>query len=221
MEAMPHPNRGWLQRNGKPLFYALWLSVALMHAGFSGLLDDEAYYWMYARYPDWGYFDHPPMIAAVIRAGYALFPNALGVRLIVVLMSTATLLGIDRLLEKRDDGLFYMTALSLGVLQIGGISEQGTLRWRQPRGQQESVRRHGRFGEPLCDRQCMGPQSVAPAPEYSQQYTEPPGHELVGRDLEVSGRKCRINARVLAEHGAHHARIDFDTQSRLQALPSL
>lgn len=121
METMPHPNPYWLQRYGKPMFYALWLAVALMHAGMSGLLDDEAYYWMYARYPAWGYFDHPPMIGAIIRAGYVLFPNALGLRLIVVLMSTATLVGIDRLLQKRDDRLFYMIALSLGVLQVGGI----------------------------------------------------------------------------------------------------
>jgi hypothetical protein len=121
MEAMPNPNPGWLQRNGKPVFYALWLAVALIHASFSGLLDDEAYYWMYARYPDWGYFDHPPMIGTIIGAGYALFPNPLGVRLIVVLMSTVSLMGIDRLLEKRDDRLFYMIALSLGLLQVGGI----------------------------------------------------------------------------------------------------
>jgi uncharacterized membrane protein len=105
----------------KPLFYTLWLLIALLHAGNAGLLDDEAYYWMYARYPAWGYFDHPPLIGAIIRAGYAILPNPLGVRLIVVLMSTATLLGIDRLLDKRDDRLFYMIALSMGVLQVGGI----------------------------------------------------------------------------------------------------
>jgi hypothetical protein len=121
MNTLPPAPPSWLQRNTKTLFYILWLAVSLMHAGFSGLLDDEAYYWMYARYPAWGYFDHPPMIGTIIGAGYALFPNPLGVRLIVVLMSTATLLGIDRLLEKRDDRLFYMIALSLGVLQVGGI----------------------------------------------------------------------------------------------------
>jgi len=64
-------------------------------------------------------------------------------------------------------------------------------------------------------------QSVAPGPEHAQQHAEPPGHELSGRDLEVSGRKCRINTGVLAEHGAHDACIDFDTQSRLQGLPCL
>jgi hypothetical protein len=23
-------------------------------------LDDEAYYWVYSKFLDWGYFDHPP-----------------------------------------------------------------------------------------------------------------------------------------------------------------
>jgi len=121
MDAHSHRFASSLLRYARPLFYALWLAIALMHAGTSGLLDDEAYYWMYARYPAWGYFDHPPMIGAIIGAGYTLFPNPFGVRLIIVLMSTATLLGIERLLEKKDDRLFFMMALSLGVLQVGGI----------------------------------------------------------------------------------------------------
>jgi hypothetical protein len=112
---------GWLRRNHKPVFYAAWLLVNLVQAGATGLFDDEAYYWIYSRYPDWGYFDHPPAIALMIRAGYNLFANEFGVRLFVVLISTATLFAIDSLLAKRDDKLFYAIALSMGLLQIGGI----------------------------------------------------------------------------------------------------
>ena len=39
---------------------ALWrlhLSQALQ------LHPDEAYYWLWSRYLDWSYFDHPPMVA--------------------------------------------------------------------------------------------------------------------------------------------------------------
>ena len=85
------------------------------------LLDDEAYYWVFSRYPDWGYFDHPPMIAILIRAGYALFPNELGVRLFMALMNTATLFLIQQMLLKNQQKLFYTIAFSMGVLQIGGI----------------------------------------------------------------------------------------------------
>lgn len=102
-------------------FYLLWLTTALLHAGNAGLLDDEAYYWMYAQYPSMGYFDHPPMIGLLIKCGYALFGNELGLRLFIVLMSTGTVWGIDALLRQRNDRLFYSMALSLGLMQVGGI----------------------------------------------------------------------------------------------------
>lgn len=36
------------------------------------LLGAEAYYWEWSRYPDWGYFDHPPMVAFLIRLATGL-----------------------------------------------------------------------------------------------------------------------------------------------------
>jgi hypothetical protein len=99
----------------------MWLLLNLAQAGSTGLMDDEAYYWVYSRFPDWGYFDHPPVIALMIRAGYAFFPSELGVRLLVVLTGTGTLMAIDSLLSRRDDHLFYAIALGMAVLQIGGI----------------------------------------------------------------------------------------------------
>jgi hypothetical protein len=112
---------GWLRRNHKVVFYTVWLLINLVQAGTTGLLDDEAYYWVYSRYLDWGYFDHPPAIALMIRAGYNLFPHEFGVRLFVVLFSTATLFAIDALCRLRNDRLFYAMALSVSLLQIGGI----------------------------------------------------------------------------------------------------
>jgi len=113
--------KAFISRHHKPLFYLTWLILNLVQAGTTGLLDDEAYYWVYSRFPDWGYFDHPPMVALMIKAGYALFPSPLGVRLFTVLMSTVTLMMIDSLLEKRNDKLFYAIAASMFVLQVGGI----------------------------------------------------------------------------------------------------
>ena len=110
-----------LQRNQKAIFYLLWFVVNLIQAGMTGLFDDEAYYWMYSKFPAWGYFDHPPMIGILIKAGYNLFGNELGLRFFIVLISTATLWAIDSLLEQRNDRLFYALALSMGLLQIGGI----------------------------------------------------------------------------------------------------
>lgn len=36
-------------------------------AGRVGVLPEEAYYWNYAQRPSWGYLDHPPAIAGLIR----------------------------------------------------------------------------------------------------------------------------------------------------------
>ncbi|MBC6492858.1 ArnT family glycosyltransferase [Flavihumibacter stibioxidans] len=110
-----------VRNNTRTWFYAGWLIINLIQSAGTELLDDEAYYWVYSRFPDWGYFDHPPMIAILIKAGYALFSNELGVRLFMALMNTATLWLIQKMLLVNNDRLFYSIALSMGVLQIGGI----------------------------------------------------------------------------------------------------
>lgn len=56
-------------------FTTAWLLVNLLQASFTGLANDEAYYWMYARKLSIGYFDHPPMIAVMIRIGDFLLQN--------------------------------------------------------------------------------------------------------------------------------------------------
>ncbi len=111
----------FIKKYHKPLFYLAWLVINLIQAGNTGLLDDEAYYWVYSRFLDWGYFDHPPMIAVLIKAGYSIFPNELGVRFFIVLMSTATLWMIHQLAGSRNDKLFYLIAASMFLLQIGSI----------------------------------------------------------------------------------------------------
>lgn len=39
----------------------------LVQASITELIYDEAYYWYYAQNLAWGYFDHPPMVAFMIR----------------------------------------------------------------------------------------------------------------------------------------------------------
>ena len=113
--------KGFLNKHHRVLFYSSWLLINLLQAALTELFDDEAYYWMYTRFPAWGYFDHPPMIAWLIQAGYALFKNELGVRLLIVLMNTGTLLLLERLLNKKDHLLFYAICASMAIVQIGGI----------------------------------------------------------------------------------------------------
>lgn len=68
------------------------MSIArLAVAAFYPPLDDEAYYWTWARHLAWGYPDHPPMIAFVVRATTALVGDtSLGIRLGPTLLALGT-----------------------------------------------------------------------------------------------------------------------------------
>jgi 4-amino-4-deoxy-L-arabinose transferase-like glycosyltransferase len=51
---------------------------------------DEAYYWLWSKHLAAGYYDHPPMIAFLIRAGTMVFGDTgFGVRVVPVLLSVA------------------------------------------------------------------------------------------------------------------------------------
>jgi hypothetical protein len=111
----------FLQKNHRLVFYSVWLLLGLMQAGLTELQDDEAYYWVFSRYLDWGYFDHPPMIAMLIKMGYAIFPNELGVRLFPLLLNILSLIIIEKLITKKNSLLFYAIALSIAVIQVTGF----------------------------------------------------------------------------------------------------
>ncbi len=60
--------------------YAVLLRLAYMAS--VDLFPEEAYYWNYAQHLDYGYLDHPPMVAWLIRAGTWVFGNTeFGVRI--------------------------------------------------------------------------------------------------------------------------------------------
>lgn len=113
----------------KPLILILfaWGILNLLQAGFTPLNNDEAYYWMYSKYLAWGYFDHPPLIALLIRIGYLLFQNELGVRLMIVMSQLAALVLIWSLTEEeqrqKTGSIYYFIALIviLPVFNIYGF----------------------------------------------------------------------------------------------------
>ena len=113
--------QSFLRKNHRFLFFGTWLVINLIQACGTELFDDEAYYWVYSQFPAWGYFDHPPMIALLIKAGCAILPGELGVRVLVVLLNTATIFLISKLIDNRNDKLFYAISLSIAVGHIGGM----------------------------------------------------------------------------------------------------
>ncbi|SEW13816.1 4-amino-4-deoxy-L-arabinose transferase [Chitinophaga sp. YR573] len=113
--------RYFTKHHYKRLFLLAWLILGLLQAYYTQLMDDEAYYWVYSRHLDWGYFDHPPMVALLIKIGYGLFHNEFGVRVCMVILSFFTLLITDKLIARRDNRIFYLLLCSMGAMQIGGM----------------------------------------------------------------------------------------------------
>ncbi|MDB5157692.1 MAG: hypothetical protein JWR50_2399 [Mucilaginibacter sp.] len=90
------------EQTDKPIWYFLlcWTILNAVQAYTLEVHADEAYYWMYSRFLDWGYFDHPPMVALFIRIGDSIMHNELGLRLMTVLTSTASIYILWLILKK-------------------------------------------------------------------------------------------------------------------------
>lgn len=111
----------FLQKHHRTIFYTAWFLLGLLQSIFTELQDDEAYYWVYAHYLDWGYFDHPPMIALLIKIGTLFLHGALAVRILPLLLNTATIYLTEKLTGPKNPFLFYAIVLSIAVLQISGF----------------------------------------------------------------------------------------------------
>ena len=64
--------------------------INILQSYFTELIFDESYYWYYAQNMAWGYFDHPPMVALLIKISSLLFSGELGVRFMSCLLSIGT-----------------------------------------------------------------------------------------------------------------------------------
>ena len=104
----------------RPLHFAAFLLLLnLVQVAFTELTSDEGYYWFYSRSLEWGYAEHPPLIAVMVRIGYALFPNELGVRLVNVILNALGVLLLFKLVPRREpkrDAHIYLMVLSLPLL---------------------------------------------------------------------------------------------------------
>lgn len=97
----------------------------LLQAYFTELIYDEAYYWHYAQDMAWGYFDHPPMVAFLIKISSFFFDGELGVRFMSCILSIGSIIILWLLIDnpkKRDHILpFFTFAFSLTLLNAYGF----------------------------------------------------------------------------------------------------
>src|SRR5215217_6380572 len=105
------------------IFLGVWTLLNLLQAALVEVHADEAYYWMYSRFPAWGYFDHPPMVAMFIREGDAIFHSTLGLRLLTVLTSTLSVYFLWQIVRQYSDNikLFILLFGSVVLFHVYGF----------------------------------------------------------------------------------------------------
>ncbi len=86
----------------------------------TGLVEDEAYYWLWSQRLAAGYYDHPPMIAWLIAASDLVFGRTVaGVRVAPILLSALTPLIL--LPWARDPRLLALLLVAMPMYTLGGV----------------------------------------------------------------------------------------------------
>lgn len=112
-------------KTDKLIWYFLigWTILNAVQAYTLEIHADEAYYWLYSKFLDWGYFDHPPMVAVFIRIGDSIVHSEFGVRLMTVISSTVSVYVLWCIVKKYGVGAkwFILVVPGLFILNIYGF----------------------------------------------------------------------------------------------------
>ncbi len=99
--------------------------INLLQSYFTDLIFDEAYYWHYAQNMAWGYFDHPPMVALLVKTSSLFFTGELGVRFMSCMLSVGTLYFLWLLIDnpKKNEYVlhFFVLTFSMTLLNAYGF----------------------------------------------------------------------------------------------------
>src|ERR1700740_2882306 len=110
------------KNSNKLIWYFLlgWTILNTVQAIPSEIHADEAYYWLYSKFLDWGYFDHPPMVAVFIRIGDSIVHSEFGARLMTVISSTVSVYVLWQIVKKYgvEAKWFVLVVPGLFILNI-------------------------------------------------------------------------------------------------------
>ncbi|MBI5787776.1 MAG: glycosyltransferase family 39 protein [Candidatus Schekmanbacteria bacterium] len=117
-------------RNKKYFFWITVIILTLFRFWLAGkvlLTGDEAYHWEWSRHLAWGYYDHPPMIAFIIRIGTELFGHTLravrGGTVLFSALSVGLVYWLAKDISGREDvGIWAgLLALFCPIYSVGAI----------------------------------------------------------------------------------------------------
>jgi 4-amino-4-deoxy-L-arabinose transferase-like glycosyltransferase len=115
-----------LARNTVLTILAL-VALRLVAAAWTPLTFDEAYYWMWSKHLAGGYYDHPPMVAVVIRLGTMISGDTeLGVRLVSILLALPMSWAVYRAASILFGGM-RLAATAAILLNVTLMAAVGTL----------------------------------------------------------------------------------------------
>src|SRR3954469_2885127 len=101
--------------------------LRLVAAAYTPLTFDEAYYWTWSKNLAGGYYDHPPVVALVIRAGTMIAGDTeLGVRLVSVLLALPMSFAVYRTAELLFGGRRVASTATI-LLNATMMAAVGTL----------------------------------------------------------------------------------------------
>ena len=108
-----------------PISILLLFILNVVQGGTTELLPDEAYYWVYSQYLDWGFFDHPPLVAVWIFFSDFLFTNELSVRFFSSISFSLLIylvwITIDHPSKNKYTWLFLLLIFSTALLNVYGF----------------------------------------------------------------------------------------------------
>src|SRR5688500_19295307 len=104
-------------------FICCWILLNILQALFTGIYSDEAYYWKYSLNLQWGYFDHPPMIALGIKSGELFGHNTFYTRIGTILFSAGSIFFLYKVIPPAllDTKTFLIVFLSVIPLHVYGF----------------------------------------------------------------------------------------------------
>lgn len=94
---------------------------SLIQAAFTGITYDESYYWVYSNFLDFGYFDHPPVVAVLIKIGELFGHGELFTRISFSLMMTLTIFLMTEMVHPKNKNILIYAFISFPLLVSAGF----------------------------------------------------------------------------------------------------